>query len=66
MAKKHVKCYALWDKQSGYVLKFYIGQFKATELCLQQRPVLVCQQVNSTVILYSCLDRVEVLRCLLD
>lgn len=32
MAKTHVKYCTLWNVWSGYVLKFYIEQFKATEL----------------------------------
>lgn len=55
-----VKYCTLWDVQSGYVLKFYTGQLKASELCLQQRPVLLYQEVSSTMTLSTCLNSVEV------
>lgn len=51
MEKKNSVCVEV------YVLKFHIGQFKATELCLQQRPILLCQEASSTITLSTCLNR---------
>lgn len=56
----------LWNVHSGCMLKFYIGQLKAPELCLQRRPVLLCQEVSSTMFLSASLNGVQLLVYLLD